>query len=57
MIRFWTQFSFEGRHFKVDPEAAFAAAFEAKGATVAMYVVTIGALIGMANSLVSIFKT
>lgn len=39
---------------QIDPEAAFSAAFQAKGANYAMYIVTIGALIGMMNSLVSI---
>uniref|UniRef100_A0A1I7XTJ8 Amino acid transporter n=1 Tax=Heterorhabditis bacteriophora TaxID=37862 RepID=A0A1I7XTJ8_HETBA len=38
---------------KVHPSAAFADAFESKGATVAKYVMTIGALAGMMNNLVT----
>ncbi|CAI5442186.1 unnamed protein product [Caenorhabditis angaria] len=38
---------------QVDPEAAFSAAFEAKGATVAKIIMSIGALAGMLNNLVT----
>ncbi|KAJ1366944.1 hypothetical protein KIN20_027751 [Parelaphostrongylus tenuis] len=38
---------------QVSSDAAFAAAFELKGATLAKYVITIGALAGMFNNLVS----
>ncbi|WKX96591.1 hypothetical protein Q1695_012768 [Nippostrongylus brasiliensis] len=38
---------------QVHPDAAFAQAFELKGATVAKFVVSIGALAGMANNMVS----
>ncbi|KHJ95699.1 hypothetical protein OESDEN_04356 [Oesophagostomum dentatum] len=39
--------------WEVDPEAAFAAAFQKKGATVANYIITFGALAAMLNNLVS----
>ncbi|KAK6732273.1 hypothetical protein RB195_016578 [Necator americanus] len=38
---------------KVNPEAAFADAFDAKGAVVAKYIITAGALAGMLNNLVT----
>ncbi|KAK5975710.1 hypothetical protein GCK32_020599, partial [Trichostrongylus colubriformis] len=37
----------------INPDAAFADAFAAKGATTAKYIITIGALAGMLNNLVS----
>ncbi|KAF1767894.1 hypothetical protein GCK72_007853 [Caenorhabditis remanei] len=38
---------------QVDPDAAFAAAFEMKGATVAKIIMSVGALAGMLNNLVT----
>lgn len=38
---------------QVNPSAAFADAFDVKGAQVAKYIITIGALAGMLNNLVS----
>ncbi|PIO61340.1 hypothetical protein TELCIR_17138, partial [Teladorsagia circumcincta] len=36
---------------EINPDAAFADAFDAKGATVAKYIITVGALAGMFNNL------
>ncbi|PIO75688.1 hypothetical protein TELCIR_02246 [Teladorsagia circumcincta] len=41
------------RNIKINPDAAFADAFDAKGATVAKYIITVGALAGMFNNLLS----
>ncbi|VDO19213.1 unnamed protein product, partial [Heligmosomoides polygyrus] len=38
---------------QVSPDAAFAQAFDSKGATAAKYIITVGALAGMLNNLVS----
>ncbi|KAK6040201.1 Cationic amino acid transporter 3 domain protein [Cooperia oncophora] len=40
-------------HVQINPDAAFADAFEAKGATIAKYIITAGALAGMLNNLLS----
>ncbi|KJH51961.1 hypothetical protein DICVIV_01852 [Dictyocaulus viviparus] len=37
---------------EVNPDAAFASAFDAKGAVVAKYIITVGALAGMLNNMV-----